>query len=74
MQKQLPGRSGYYLYIDPKFIAINGSQKLDHLSHIPAHKVVATVAPFQAWRSLQLQIARGPEATILRKSDDFQLQ
>ena len=34
-----------------------------HLSHIPAHKVIATVAPFRAWRGSQLFIARGPRWT-----------
>ena len=29
-------------------------------SHIPAHDFTVTVAPFRAWRSLQLIIARGP--------------
>jgi hypothetical protein len=32
----------------------------DHLSHIPAHKFIATVAPFRAWRGSQLFIAGGP--------------
>ena len=31
-----------------------------HLSHIPAHEFAVTVAPFQAWRSSQLFVARGP--------------
>ena len=34
--------------------------KEDHLSRIPAHKIEVTVAPFRAWRSLPLFIARGP--------------
>ena len=30
-------------------------------SHTPAHESAATVAPFRAWRSSQLIVARGPE-------------
>ena len=38
-------------------------------SHISAHEVPATVAPFRAWRGLQVFIARGPiKATITRLS------
>jgi len=34
-------------------------------SHTPAHNVTATVAPFRAWRGLQIVIAGGPtEASI----------
>jgi hypothetical protein len=29
-------------------------------SHTPAHNNTATVAPFQAWRNLQIVIAEGP--------------
>ncbi|GGY40666.1 hypothetical protein GCM10011297_11990 [Bacterioplanes sanyensis] len=29
-------------------------------SHTPAHESTATVAPFRAWRGLQLIVARGP--------------
>jgi len=29
-------------------------------SHIPAHELIATVAPFRAWRSSQSIVARGP--------------
>ena len=36
-------------------------------SHTPAHESAATVAPFRAWRSSQLAVARGPErVTIVR--------
>jgi len=37
-------------------------------SHIPAHDVTATVAPFRAWRSLQLIIARGPIGVTTAKA------
>jgi len=41
-------------------------------SHISAHELTATVAPFRAWRSLQLIIARGPErATIAKRGRLF---
>ncbi len=29
-------------------------------SHTPAHEIIATVAPFRAWRGSQLIIAEGP--------------
>ena len=32
----------------------------NHLSRIPAHKVIVTVAPFRAWRGSPLFIAGGP--------------
>ena len=38
---------------------LEGGRK-NHLSHIPAHKVLVTVAPFRAWRGSPLFIARGP--------------
>jgi len=41
-------------------LTIAGVESIVHLSRIPAHKVIVTVAPFQAWRSSQLFIARGP--------------
>ena len=34
-------------------------------SHTPAHDVTATVAPFRAWRSLQLIVAEGPERVTI---------
>jgi len=37
-------------------------------SHIPAHDFTATVAPFRAWRSLQLIIARGPIGATTAKA------
>jgi len=39
-------------------------------SHTSAHDYIATVAPFRAWRSLQLVVARGPigsPSTVNRK-------
>ena len=35
-----------------------------HLSHIPAHAFIATVAPFRAWRGSQLNVAGGPRWSV----------
>jgi len=40
-------------------------------SHISAHELTATVAPFQAWRNLQIVIARGPERATIAKRRDY---
>ncbi len=37
-----------------------GNNKGGPISRISAHEITATVAPFRAWRSLQIIIARGP--------------
>ncbi len=46
---------------------LEGGRK-NHLSHIPAHKVLVTVAPFRAWRGSPLFIARGPRWRIKYKT------
>jgi len=35
-------------------------------SHTPAHELTTTVAPFRAWRGLQLIIARGPAKSSIK--------
>ena len=40
----------------------------NRVSHIPAHESAATVAPFRAWRGLQLIVARGPTRQPLQNS------
>ena len=37
-------------------------------SHTPAHDFTATVAPFRAWRGLQLIIARGPAGSAIMQA------
>src|SRR5690554_3965051 len=45
----------------------------DPASHTPAHGVTATVAPFRAWRSSRLTIARGPtESPLQRQSESVE--
>jgi len=40
------------------------------ISHTSAHSVTTTVAPFRAWRSSWLAVARGPKgATIKSKRE-----
>ena len=34
-------------------------------SHTSAHSVTTTVAPFRAWRGLQLAVARGPKGVTI---------
>ena len=41
-------------------------------SHIPAHDVTTTVAPFRAWRDSQLIIAGGPERTTIARAAHYQ--
>lgn len=47
----------------PAQVAGKGKGKLvaTLISHTPAHEVSATVAPFRAWRSLQMFIAGGTD-------------
>ena len=37
-------------------------------SHTSAHSVTTTVAPFRAWRGLQLAAARGPKGATIKVS------
>ena len=46
-------------------------------SHTPAHNSTATVAPFQAWRNLQIVIAKEPtklSITALLSTKDVRLR
>jgi len=40
-------------------------------SHTSAHSGTATVAPFRAWRSSQLAVARGPKRATLKASAEL---
>ncbi len=42
-----------------------------HTSHIPAPESTVTVAPFQAWRSSQLLVAREPMQITLIMSANY---
>ena len=37
-------------------------------SRTSAHSVTTTVAPFRAWRGLQLAVARGPKGATIKVS------
>jgi len=53
--------------LDSQAAQVAGKGKLvaTLISHTPAHEFSATVAPFRAWRGLQMFIAGGPtRATI----------
>jgi hypothetical protein len=66
-----------FLRIGSRIKAVKIDEERDSLwvaaqtSHISAHELTATVAPFQAWRNLQLIIARGPERATIAKRGDY---